>query len=155
MHLFFQSWGSLIYLPSPYECQLLAREDRFQDVIPSAHAGQLSRAAVELAKLWRTDKYLRRLDVGLQIPACPSLMLNSHHSASVWLHSDCSMPHMQAVMVVADKKQSLLISGTGDVVEPNDGIIGLQSQFWKDDWQWWSLKILSLIQQPIRALTVL
>ena len=55
---------------------------------------QLSRACVELAKDWRTDKYLRRLE---------------------------------AMMAVADKKVSLIISGTGDVVEPDDNIIGIGS----------------------------
>ncbi|KAK9844015.1 hypothetical protein WJX81_001960 [Elliptochloris bilobata] len=59
-----------------------------------AHPGQLTRAAVELAKLWRTDKYLRRLD---------------------------------AVMVVADSKQSLTITGNGDVLEPHDGVIAIGS----------------------------
>lgn len=58
------------------------------------HPGQLTRAAVELAKLWRTDKFLRRLD---------------------------------AVMVVADKTQSLQITGNGDVLEPHDGVIGIGS----------------------------
>lgn len=56
--------------------------------------GQLSRAAVDLAKAWRTDKYLRRLD---------------------------------AVMVVADADVALTITGTGDVLEPHDGIIGIGS----------------------------
>ena len=58
------------------------------------HAGNLSRAAVELAKDWRTDKYLRRLE---------------------------------ALMAVADKTHSFIISGTGDVLEPEDGIIGIGS----------------------------
>lgn len=59
-----------------------------------AHPGQLTRACVELAKDWRTDKYLRRLE---------------------------------ALMVVCDKSTSLILSGTGDVVEPEDGIIGIGS----------------------------
>ena len=58
------------------------------------HAGNLSRAAVELAKDWRTDKYLRRLE---------------------------------ALMAIGDKKHSFIISGTGDVLEPEDGIIGIGS----------------------------
>ena len=58
------------------------------------HAGNLSRSAVELAKDWRTDKYLRRLE---------------------------------ALMAVADKEKSFIISGTGDVLEPEDGIIGIGS----------------------------
>lgn len=59
-----------------------------------AHPGQLTRACVELAKDWRTDKYLRRLE---------------------------------ALMAVCDKDTSLILSGTGDVVEPEDGIIGIGS----------------------------
>ena len=58
------------------------------------HAGNLPRAAVELAKDWRTDKYLRRLE---------------------------------ALMAVADKKNSFIISGTGDVLEPEDNIIAIGS----------------------------
>ena len=58
------------------------------------HAGNLTRAAVELAKDWRTDKYLRRLE---------------------------------ALMAVADKEKSFIISGPGDVLEPEDGIIGIGS----------------------------
>ena len=58
------------------------------------HAGQLARACVELAKDWRTDRYLRRLE---------------------------------AMMAVADKEVSLILSGTGDVLEPEDGIIGIGS----------------------------
>jgi len=56
--------------------------------------GQLARAAVELAKDWRTDRYLRRLE---------------------------------ALMAVADERVSLVLSGTGDVLEPDDGIIGIGS----------------------------
>ena len=58
------------------------------------HQGNLSRAAVELAKDWRTDKYLRRLE---------------------------------ALMAVGDKEKSFIISGTGDVLEPEGGIIGIGS----------------------------
>jgi len=58
------------------------------------HAGQLARACVELAKDWRTDRYLRRLE---------------------------------AMMAVADKQVSLILGGTGDVLEPEDGIIGIGS----------------------------
>lgn len=58
------------------------------------HANQLKRAAVELAKDWRTDKYLRQL---------------------------------QAYMIVADKDTSLVLSGNGEVMEPDDGIIGIGS----------------------------
>ncbi|MEQ9490141.1 MAG: ATP-dependent protease subunit HslV [Alphaproteobacteria bacterium] len=55
---------------------------------------QLTRACVELAKDWRTDRYLRRLE---------------------------------AMMAVVDPKVSLILSGTGDVIEPEDGIIGIGS----------------------------
>ncbi len=58
------------------------------------HPGQLQRACVELAKDWRTDRYLRRLE---------------------------------AMMAVADQKVSLILSGTGDVLEPEDGLIGIGS----------------------------
>jgi ATP-dependent HslUV protease, peptidase subunit HslV len=59
-----------------------------------AHPGNLARACVELAKDWRTDRYLRRLE---------------------------------ALMAVADKTSSLVLSGTGDVLEPEDSLIGIGS----------------------------
>ena len=58
------------------------------------YPGQLTRAAVELAKDWRTDRYLRRLE---------------------------------AMMAVADQDVSLVLTGTGDVLEPEDGLIGIGS----------------------------
>jgi len=58
------------------------------------HRGNLSRAAVELAKDWRTDRVLRRLE---------------------------------ALLAVADQEHSFIISGTGDVIEPDDGLIGIGS----------------------------
>jgi ATP-dependent HslUV protease subunit HslV len=58
------------------------------------HPGQLARACVELAKDWRTDRYLRRLE---------------------------------AMMAVADKQVSLVLTGVGDVLEPEDGLIGIGS----------------------------
>ena len=58
------------------------------------YPGQLTRASVEMAKDWRTDRYLRRLE---------------------------------AIMAVADKKVSLVLTGTGDVLEPEDGLIGIGS----------------------------
>jgi len=58
------------------------------------HPQQLLRACVELAKDWRTDRYLRRLE---------------------------------AMMAVADAKTSLVMTGTGDVLEPEDGLIGIGS----------------------------
>ncbi len=58
------------------------------------YPGQLTRAAVEMAKDWRTDRYLRRLE---------------------------------AMMLVADKDVSLVLTGTGDVLEPEAGIAGIGS----------------------------
>lgn len=58
------------------------------------HQGHLTRAAVELAKDWRTDRLLRRLE---------------------------------AMLVVADKSASLIISGNGDVIEPEGGLIAIGS----------------------------
>ena len=58
------------------------------------HPGNLTRAAVELAKAWRSDRYLRRLE---------------------------------ALLLVADRERSLLISGTGEVIEPDDGVLAIGS----------------------------
>ena len=58
------------------------------------HPGQLMRACVEMAKDWRTDRYLRRLE---------------------------------AMMAVADASISLVLTGTGDVLEPENGLIGIGS----------------------------
>ena len=58
------------------------------------HSGQLMRAAVELAKDWRTDKYLRNLE---------------------------------AMMIVADKDVTLILTGNGDVLEPVDGVAAIGS----------------------------
>ncbi|HSV28884.1 MAG TPA: ATP-dependent protease subunit HslV [Candidatus Omnitrophota bacterium] len=58
------------------------------------HPGQLTRACVELAKDWRTDRYLRRLE---------------------------------AMMAVADRDVSLVLTGQGDVLEPEDGVIAIGS----------------------------
>ena len=58
------------------------------------YPGQLTRAAVELAKDWRTDRYLRRLE---------------------------------AMMIVADQQVSLVLTGTGDVLEPEAGLMGIGS----------------------------
>src|SRR5512132_2322239 len=58
------------------------------------YPGQLTRAAVELAKDWRTDRYLRRLE---------------------------------AMMIVADANVSLVLTGTGDVLEPENGVMGIGS----------------------------
>ena len=56
--------------------------------------GQLGRAAVELAKDWRADKYLR---------------------------------HLEAMLIVGDKKQMYLLSGVGDVIQPDDGVLAIGS----------------------------
>lgn len=58
------------------------------------HPGNLTRAAVELAKAWRSDRYLRRLE---------------------------------ALLLVADRERSLLISGSGEVIEPDDGVLAIGS----------------------------
>ncbi len=71
----------------------LALFDKFEAKL-SEYRGNLSRAAVELAKDWRTDRVLRRLE---------------------------------ALLAVADQTSSLLISGTGDVIEPEDGILAIGS----------------------------
>lgn len=67
--------------------------DRFEAKIEEFH-GNLYRAAVELAKEWRMDKYLRRLE---------------------------------ALLAVLDKEHALVISGNGDVIEPDDGIVAIGS----------------------------
>jgi len=66
---------------------------RFEAKLEQYH-GQISRAAVELGKDWRTDKILR---------------------------------HLEALLVVADKEQTYLISGAGDVIEPDEGIAAIGS----------------------------
>jgi ATP-dependent HslUV protease, peptidase subunit HslV len=66
---------------------------RFETKLEQYH-GQLNRAAVELAKDWRTDKMMRNLE---------------------------------ALLVVADKESSLIVSGNGDVIEPDDGIVAIGS----------------------------
>jgi ATP-dependent HslUV protease subunit HslV len=58
------------------------------------HGGNLTRAAVEMAKDWRTDRVLRRLE---------------------------------AMIIVADVDHTYLLSGTGDVIEPDDGVVGIGS----------------------------
>jgi ATP-dependent HslUV protease subunit HslV len=58
------------------------------------HKGNLARAAIEMAKEWRTDRVLRRLE---------------------------------ALLIVVDKEQSFLISGSGDVIEPDDDILAIGS----------------------------
>ena len=67
--------------------------ERFEGELEK-HQGNLVRSAVELAKDWRTDRALRRLE---------------------------------ALLIVADKNDSLLITGNGDVIEPNDGILAIGS----------------------------
>ncbi len=67
--------------------------EKFESTLEK-YGGQLTRAAVELAKEWRTDRALRRLE---------------------------------AMLIVADKTATLLISGTGDVIEPEAGILAIGS----------------------------
>jgi ATP-dependent HslUV protease subunit HslV len=67
--------------------------DKFESNL-ERYSGNLTRAAVELAKDWRNDRVLRRLE---------------------------------ALMIVADSKTSLLISGSGDLIEPDDGIVAIGS----------------------------
>ena len=67
--------------------------ERFESKLEK-HSGQLVRAAVEMAKDWRTDRMLRRLE---------------------------------ALLAIADKDNSLLISGNGDVIEPENGLIAIGS----------------------------
>ncbi len=67
--------------------------ERFEEQLEK-HSGKLTRAAVELAKLWRTERSLRRLE---------------------------------ALLVVADKEASLIVTGNGDVIEPEDDIMAIGS----------------------------
>ena len=67
--------------------------DKFEGMLKKAQ-GNVAKAAVELAKEWRTDRFLRRLE---------------------------------SLLIVADKDRTLLISGQGDVIEPDDGVVGIGS----------------------------
>jgi ATP-dependent HslUV protease subunit HslV len=67
--------------------------ERFEEKLEE-YRGNFQRAAVELAKMWRTDKYLRQLE---------------------------------ALLAVLTKEQLLVISGTGEIIEPDDGIVGIGS----------------------------
>jgi ATP-dependent HslUV protease subunit HslV len=67
--------------------------EKFEQMLEK-YSNNLTRAAVELAKEWRTDKMLRRLE---------------------------------ALLLIADKDKTLLISGSGDVVEPDEGVIAIGS----------------------------
>jgi ATP-dependent HslUV protease subunit HslV len=67
--------------------------DKFEGMLKKAQ-GNVAKAAVELAKEWRTDRFLRRLE---------------------------------SLLLVADKERTLLISGQGDVIEPDDGVAGIGS----------------------------
>jgi len=71
----------------------MALLDRFEGMLKKAQ-GNAARAAVDLAKEWRTDRYLRRLE---------------------------------SLLLVADKDHTLVISGQGDVIEPDDGVAGIGS----------------------------
>lgn len=67
--------------------------DKFEKMVEQ-YRGNVYRSAVELAKEWRTDKYLRQLE---------------------------------ALLAVADKKTTLILSGTGDIIEPDDSIVAIGS----------------------------
>lgn len=67
--------------------------ERFDEKL-SAYGGNMKRAAIELAKDWRTDRYLRRLE---------------------------------AMMIIANQEELLILSGTGDVLEPDNGIAAIGS----------------------------
>ncbi|GAB5499227.1 MAG: ATP-dependent protease subunit HslV [Pseudohongiellaceae bacterium] len=67
--------------------------ERFEEQLEK-HSGKLTRAAVELAKMWRTERSLRRLE---------------------------------ALLLVADKEASLVVTGNGDVIEPEDAIMAIGS----------------------------
>ena len=67
--------------------------EKFENFLDK-HGGQLTRSAVELAKEWRSDRALRKLE---------------------------------AMLIVADKRSTLLISGNGDVIEPEDNILAIGS----------------------------
>jgi len=67
--------------------------DKFEGMLKKAQ-GNVARAAVELAKEWRTDRFLRRLE---------------------------------SLLLVVDKERTLLVSGQGDVIEPDDGVAGIGS----------------------------
>ncbi len=71
----------------------IALFDRLEGKL-SEYGGNLRRAAVEMAKDWRTDRVLRRLE---------------------------------AMLIVADREQTYLLSGNGDVIEPDDGVVGIGS----------------------------
>jgi ATP-dependent HslUV protease subunit HslV len=71
----------------------LALFSRFESKLEQFN-GNLSRAAVELAKDWRTDRALR---------------------------------HLEALLLVADRKHTFLLSGNGDIIEPDDGIVAIGS----------------------------
>ncbi len=67
--------------------------DKFDGMLEK-YQGNMAKAAVELAKMWRTDKYLRQLE---------------------------------ALMIAASSEKLLLISGTGEVIEPDEGVVGIGS----------------------------
>jgi ATP-dependent HslUV protease subunit HslV len=89
------------------------------------HAGNLSRAAVELAKDWRTDKYLRRLEAKIEKHA-GNLSRAAVELAKDW-RTDKYLRRLEALMAIGDKENSYIISGTGDVLEPEGDVIGIGS----------------------------
>ncbi len=85
--------GSIVAGFAGAAADALSLFDKFEEKL-ERYPGNLSRAAVELAKDWRSDKILRRLE---------------------------------ALLAVCDREHSLLVSGTGDVIEPDDGILAIGS----------------------------
>ena len=90
------SIGQTIVKANAKKVRRLGKGDVFErlEAKIEQYPGQLTRAAVELAKDWRTDRYLRRLE---------------------------------AMMIVADAQVSLVLTGTGDVLEPEAGVMGIGS----------------------------
>lgn len=87
------SGGSVICGFAGSSADAFALLERFETKLKE-HPGLLPKAATELAKDWRTDKALRRLE---------------------------------ALLAVVDSRHTLLVSGTGDVIQPTDGILGIGS----------------------------
>ncbi len=82
-----------VYIATKYVAPRFTLFERFEAKL-EAHSGNLTRAAVELAKDWRTDRALRRLE---------------------------------ALLAVADKEASLIVTGNGDVIQPEDDLIAIGS----------------------------
>ena len=112
------------------------------------HPGNLARACVELGKDWRTDKYLRRLGTGEVIAGFAGTTADAitlferlegkleQYSGQLtracvelakdW-RTDRYLRRLEAMMLVADVAVSLVLTGTGDVLEPESGVMGIGS----------------------------